>query len=176
MGLFVLEENIGGISVNIIKNKKGFTLVELIIVIVIIGILSLVSVPVYRKYIAEACMTEGYTLVGAVARAELIYATTKGSGTFLKGFDSCGGEWGTGDGIDACLKANEISIWPDNNRFFYKYRVKAVTNFDRNKCTDAIQIYAYGYADEDRCDEAWVYTTVYSDGHIADFQEGCNGY
>ena len=55
------------------KNKKGFTLVELVIVIVIVGILSAISVPVYRGYIEKAIMAEGQTLLGAIGKAELAY-------------------------------------------------------------------------------------------------------
>ena len=54
-------------------NKKGFTLIELIIVIVIVGILSVIAVPVYRGYIEKAIMTEGKTLLGAIGKAELAY-------------------------------------------------------------------------------------------------------
>lgn len=54
-------------------NKKGFTLVELVIVIIIVGILSIISVPVYRGYVEKAMLTEGKTLIGAIGRAELAY-------------------------------------------------------------------------------------------------------
>ena len=58
---------------NIIKTKKGFTLVELVIVIVIVGILSVISVPIYRGYVEKAKMTEGNVLLNAIAKAELAY-------------------------------------------------------------------------------------------------------
>ncbi len=58
---------------NIIKTKKGFTLVELVIVIVIVGILSVISVPIYRGYVEKAIMTEGKVLVSAIGKAELAY-------------------------------------------------------------------------------------------------------
>ena len=53
--------------------KTGFTLVELVIVIVIVGILSAISVPVYRGYIEKAIMAEGQTLLNAIGKAELAY-------------------------------------------------------------------------------------------------------
>ncbi len=55
------------------KKIKGFTLVELVIVIVIVGILSAISVPVYRGYIEKAIMAEGQTLLNAIGKAELAY-------------------------------------------------------------------------------------------------------
>jgi len=62
----------------IIKNKKGFTLVELVIVIVIVGILSVISVPIYRGYVEKAMMTEGQVLIGAIGKAELAYHVEHG--------------------------------------------------------------------------------------------------
>ncbi len=58
---------------NIIKTKKGFTLVELVIVIVIVGILSIISVPIYRGYVEKAIMTEGKILINAIGKSELAY-------------------------------------------------------------------------------------------------------
>lgn len=58
---------------NMKKNVKGFTLIELMIVIIIIGILASVSVPMYRNYTRKAMASEGVSLCGAVASAERVY-------------------------------------------------------------------------------------------------------
>lgn len=41
------------------KSVKGFTLIELMIVITIIGILSAIAIPAYQTYVARSQMTEG---------------------------------------------------------------------------------------------------------------------
>lgn len=53
--------------------KKGFTLVELVIVIVIVGILSVVAVPIYKGYTKRAMATEAEGTLGAINTAQKVY-------------------------------------------------------------------------------------------------------
>jgi prepilin-type N-terminal cleavage/methylation domain-containing protein len=63
----------GGISMMQVKRSRGFTLIELVVVMVIIGILSIIAVPMYRGYVRRAMSSEGVALVGSVSSAEKIY-------------------------------------------------------------------------------------------------------
>jgi prepilin-type N-terminal cleavage/methylation domain-containing protein len=61
------------------KHITGFTLVELMTVIVIVGVLSIVGLPAYRKYIERAKMAEAYQTLGTFSDLQIAYFTSNGS-------------------------------------------------------------------------------------------------
>lgn len=51
------------------SDKKGFTLIELMIVVAIIGVLAAVAIPAYSGYVKRARMTEVTNAMGALGSA-----------------------------------------------------------------------------------------------------------
>nr|BDT26661.1 type II secretion system GspH family protein [Bacteriovorax sp. HI3] len=72
----------------ILKNPNGFTLVELMVVVAIIGILSAIAVPNFKKYQAKSKQSEAKIQLAAV------YSTEVGAQADYDTFGTCIGEIG----------------------------------------------------------------------------------
>jgi len=61
------------------NKKNGFTLIELMVVIAIIGILAAIAVPKYQDYIAKTRVTEGLSLAAGAKLAVTEAYSSKGA-------------------------------------------------------------------------------------------------
>ena|GEM_PF-3558742 len=89
------------------KKIKAFTLVELIVVIVIVGILSIVAVPIYRGYTQKAKWSEGKALAAAILTGQKVYYAERGTWYEITGWVD----------YDDVIATNAME-----NKYFRKYR------------------------------------------------------
>jgi type IV pilus assembly protein PilA len=87
------------------NRQSGFTLIELMIVVAIIGILASVAMPQFRNYAARAKVTEAIMqLTNCRTSVQEVYS----SGGALPGLD----EWGCGEGTVVSKFVERLSVNP----------------------------------------------------------------
>jgi type IV pilus assembly protein PilA len=119
-----------------LKNKKGFTLIELMIVVAIIGILAAIAIPNFMTYQCKAKQSEAKSILGSIRTAqEAYYAehsnyaasldamkfTTKGGGDYTYSItandatDFTAQATGTINGTEDTWTVNSEAEWTEGN-------------------------------------------------------------
>ena len=80
----------GGMHKVLVKNNGGFTLIELIIIIVIVGILAAVAIPQYQNYVTNAKISKVATAVDPVKMGIAQFYQTNGAWPAAM---ASGGDW-----------------------------------------------------------------------------------
>src|SRR5438128_11310488 len=69
--------------------QQGFTLIELMIVVAIVGILAAIAIPAYTDYIVRAKVSEAVASTGACKTSVAEYIATKGAGSLTAANAGC---------------------------------------------------------------------------------------
>lgn len=109
------------------QSRRGFTLVELGAVVAIIGILSVLAMVSYRKYMLHSKITEAKAVIGAIKIAQEDYRAEKGS-YLANGTAWCPGNAAAGGGVHkvgwdpACMGGLAVHV---NGPVLFRYRTTA---------------------------------------------------
>ena len=94
-------------------HQKGFTLVELMIVVAIVGIIAAVALPAYQNYAVRAKVTEGIVAASAAKASIAEYYAVNGELPPGGDNDAAGGVR-----LDHGAEGNEDKMEEDEVRFF----------------------------------------------------------
>ncbi|MBF0398364.1 MAG: prepilin-type N-terminal cleavage/methylation domain-containing protein [Desulfobacterales bacterium] len=89
-----------------LKQKMGFTLIELMIVVAIIGILAAIAIPNFRSYQFKAKRSEAPVNLGAIRVAEEAYRANSGTYVSL-----------TASPVNYTVTGPQKNTWIDNGGF-----------------------------------------------------------
>ena len=94
------------------KNQQGFTLIELMIVVAIIGILAAVAIPSYNDYTARAQVTEAVNLTGGLKTCIAEGISDKNKAPTLAQCGQTVGATGIGKFVDslACTGCGDTAV------------------------------------------------------------------
>lgn len=148
------------------KSNKGFTLIELMIVVAIIGILAAIAIPNFLRFQLKAKSSEGKVNIAAIRTAEESYLAEFGqyvAAAVAPTADVPGTQKAT---FDTTAGFTELG-WSPEGQVFFQYAVNA----DAGR---AYTISAAADIDGDTVDQAWGYVkTATTDDEMVGIHTAC---
>jgi type IV pilus assembly protein PilA len=137
------------------KSKKGFTLIELMIVVAIIGILAAIAIPNFLRFQLKSKSSEGKVNIAAIRTAEESYLAEFGNYVTAAANPAAGIPGSSKDPFDITTGTDfDILGWAPEGQVFFQYQVESSGN--------AYSVSAAADIDSDATNQAWGY--VHPDG------------
>lgn len=147
------------------RQHAGFTLIELMIVVVLIGVMATIAIPSFLSYQARSRRSEAFVNVSAMVRAQKSYFAEE-DGYHDSGNSFPGGALTTAkrpwDAVS--LAAFEELGWHPEGPTIYSYESNTTDNC--NSCTLCFTATAYGDADSDGLVSAVMYVEPHNEGGV----------
>jgi type IV pilus assembly protein PilA len=134
-----------------IRSKKGFTLVELMIVVAIIGILAAIAIPNFLNFRMKAKTSEAKSNLGAIRSTEVAYFAEYNAYIINQGYTpvhSTLGNHSDKKPWDGTTKFSIIGFAPEG-QVYYDYQLEALAG-----ATSAVTFTARAHGDLDN-DSSW---------------------
>ncbi|MCK6529912.1 prepilin-type N-terminal cleavage/methylation domain-containing protein [Myxococcota bacterium] len=125
----------------VLRDARGFTLLELINVVAIVGVLAAIAVPSFTGFRARAKQAEGFAMLGSLAHLQEAYLAGN-DGAYASQLSDLeahlGGEVGLE--LDGSLQGrwyNVVLTQPDGPD---SYRMTATANLDQDEFLDILEV------------------------------------
>lgn len=139
--------------------KNGFTLIELIMAIAIIGILATVAIPLYSDYSKKARISELQPMLAVITRYQITWREDPNggavSGNYTSSFKTLGfgtSRYAYSSTLAGCKETNPSGTIADTYACgkFYAYKIGVIgTNFNEGACTTPANCLSMGEVIDD---------------------------